>query len=196
MLLPTLRRLVAVGMDNLMNWRDRRNFLLGCIDFRYWANCLCGWGIYGKVKALVYVERETLAYREMPDPSLRPSQVLIKVDSLGICGSDVHAFLGHDDRRPAPLILGHEVAFSIFGGARDGKRVTINSLLKCGLCQACKIGWDNLCPERQILSLSPREGGFAKFVSIAQANTVTLPEWVSLEQVSLTELVACRWHAV
>ena len=132
----------------------------------------------------------------MPDPSLRPSQVLIKVDSLGICGSDVHAFLGHDDRRPAPLILGHEVAFSIFGGARDGKRVTINPLLNCGLCKACKFGRANLCPERQILSLSPREGGFAQFVSIAEANTVTVPEWVSLEQVSLTTLVACRWHAV
>ena len=45
-------------------------------------------------------------------------RILVRIDSVGICGSDMHAFLGHDDRRPAPLILGHEGARTITGGPR------------------------------------------------------------------------------
>jgi L-gulonate 5-dehydrogenase len=47
-------------------------------------------------------------------------QCLIRIDSVGICGSDMHAYLGHDERRPAPLILGHEAAGSVVDGPLDG----------------------------------------------------------------------------
>ena len=60
------------------------------------------------MRALVYVGEEQLDFREVVDPIVNSDEQLIKVDSAGICGSDMHAFLGHDERRPAPLILGHE----------------------------------------------------------------------------------------
>jgi len=59
------------------------------------------------MKALVYTGVETLAVQDMPDPRVEDGSHLIRIDSVGICGSDMHAYLGHDDRRPAPLILGH-----------------------------------------------------------------------------------------
>ena len=62
------------------------------------------------MRALVYTGRETLDYREVPEPRPEAGEVLIRVMAVGICGSDMHAFLGHDARRPAPLILGHEAA--------------------------------------------------------------------------------------
>ncbi|MFT7391830.1 MAG: threonine dehydrogenase-like Zn-dependent dehydrogenase, partial [Paracoccaceae bacterium] len=62
------------------------------------------------MKALVYTGPRALDYRDAPDPAPAPGEALLRVDAVGICGSDMHAFLGHDDRRPAPLILGHEAA--------------------------------------------------------------------------------------
>ena len=118
------------------------------------------------MKALVYTGVETLSFKDVQDPVAGNGQVLVKIDSVGICGSDMHAFLGHDARRPAPLILGHEAAGVVIGGASDGLRVTLNPLAACGHCRACSEGRDNLCPDRQIISMPPREGGFAQYVAI------------------------------
>ena len=148
------------------------------------------------MKALVYTGVETFNLCDVPDPVAGDGEVLVKIDSVGICGSDMHAFLGHDARRPAPLILGHEAAGVIVGGASDGVRVTLNPLVACGSCRACRAGRDNLCPKRQIISMPPREGGFAQFVAISEANTVAVPAVVSLEKASLAEPIACGWHAV
>ena len=67
------------------------------------------------MKALVYTGVEALSYMDVPDPTPAAGEVLVKIHASGICGSDMHAFLGHDARRPAPLILGHEAAGVIVG---------------------------------------------------------------------------------
>ena len=59
------------------------------------------------MKALVYTGPKKLVYTDVDDPAPRAGEALIDLDCSGICGSDMHAFLGHDERRPAPLILGH-----------------------------------------------------------------------------------------
>ena len=148
------------------------------------------------MKALVYDAVEKLTYRDMPDPFAGAGQSLIRVEASGICGSDMHAFLGHDERRPSPLILGHEAAGTIVGGPRDGTRVTINPLVTCGKCRACKAGRDNLCPERMIISMPPREGAFAEMVVMRDENLVTVPDDVPLRKAALAEPLACGWHAV
>lgn len=148
------------------------------------------------MKALVYTGTESLAFRDVPAPVAAGDHHLIRIDSVGICGSDMHAYLGHDERRPAPLILGHEGAGTIVGGPRDGARVTINPLVTCGTCPACVSGRDNLCETRQIISMPPREGAFAQFVAMPERNLVPVPEGFSLEKASLAEPVAVSWHAV
>lgn len=147
------------------------------------------------MKALVYTGPETLAYQDAPDPIPAADDVLVRVEAVGICGSDMHAFLGHDDRRPAPLILGHEAAGVIETGPRAGERVTVNPLATCGLCPACLAGRENICPERRILSMPPREGAFAQYVTTPEANLVTVPDAVSFDAASLAEPIACGWHA-
>ena len=147
------------------------------------------------MKALVYEGVETLAIREVPDAAPLDGEHLIKVEAVGICGSDMHAYLGHDARRPAPLILGHEAAGTIVGGARDGDRVTINPLVTCGVCPACTAGRENLCPDRQIISMQPREGAFAQYVGMPDRNLVTVPEGISLGKAALAEPLAVSWHA-
>jgi threonine dehydrogenase-like Zn-dependent dehydrogenase len=148
------------------------------------------------MKALVYTAPAALDYGDMPDPAPAQGEQLIRIDSVGICGSDMHAFLGHDDRRPAPLILGHEGAGTITGGRRDGERVTINPLVTCGTCPACTSGRDNLCATRQIISMPPREGAFAQYVAMPDRNLVQVPEGFALEAAALAEPVAVSWHAV
>ena len=148
------------------------------------------------MKALVYTGPMQLSYQDVPDPVQNDGRQLIRVDSVGICGSDMHAFLGHDARRPAPLILGHEAAGVIVGGPRDGEQVTINPLVSCGTCRACLAGRDNLCPDRQIISMPPREGAFAEWVTMPDQNLVTVPKNIPLEKAALAEPIACGWHAV
>lgn len=148
------------------------------------------------MKALVYTGVETLTYQDVPEPTVSAGQSLIRIDASGICGSDMHAFLGHDDRRPAPLILGHEAAGVVVGGPTDGRRVTINPLVSCGTCKACASGRDNLCPDRRIISMPPREGAFAELVAMRDENLVTVPDHVPLYKAALTEPLACGWHAV
>ena len=148
------------------------------------------------MKALVYTGPETQAYRDVADPTPSEGDALIKVAHTGICGSDMHAFLGHDERRPAPLILGHEVAGTVVSGPLEGKRVTVNPLVTSGTSEACLAGRDNLCPDRQIISMPPREGGFAEYLSMPAGNLVVVPDHISDAQAALAEPIACGWHAV
>jgi L-iditol 2-dehydrogenase len=144
------------------------------------------------MKALVYTGVAALELRDMPDPVAGPGEALVRIKSSGICGSDMHAFLGHDERRPAPLVLGHEAA----GLLDDGRRVTINPLVSCGTCRDCKSGRTNICAKRQIISLPPRQGAFAQAVVMPQGNLVTVPDGVSMDHAALAEPLACGWHAV
>ncbi|WP_417522744.1 zinc-dependent alcohol dehydrogenase [Marinovum sp.] len=148
------------------------------------------------MKALVYTGVETLVYRDAPDPEPQPGEALIRVESVGICGSDMHAYLGHDNRRPAPLILGHEAAGTVIAGACKGQRVTINPLVTCGQCPACEAGRENLCPARQIISMPPREGAFAELLRMPESNLIAVPYDVPLAKAALAEPLAVSWHAV
>lgn len=148
------------------------------------------------MRALVYTAPQTLEVLDRPDPRVSDGEVLIHVESVGICGSDMHAFLGHDERRPAPLILGHEVAGTIASGDRTGQRVTVNPLVTCGTCAACRSGRDNLCGTRQIISMPPREGGFAALLAMPERNLVAVPDQIAPDQAALAEPIACGWHAV
>lgn len=148
------------------------------------------------MKALVYTGVEELTYLDRPMPQAANGDVLIRIEASGICGSDMHAYLGHDDRRPAPLTLGHEAAGVVVGGPEDGRRVTINPLVACQTCSFCHQHRENLCQHRQIISMPPREGAFADYVAMPRRNLITVPGHVPLTKAALAEPIACGWHGV
>ena len=148
------------------------------------------------MKALVYEGVETLTTREVADPIPEGDEVLVRVRASGICGSDMHAYLGHDERRPAPLILGHEASGLIASGPQSGTHVTINPLVTCQTCAACLSGRTNLCANRQIISMMPRQGAFADYVVLPMRNLIVVPNHVSFQQAALAEPLACGWHTV
>ena len=147
------------------------------------------------MKALVYTGTEKLEYKNYDDPNIVNDESIVKVSASGICGSDMHAFMGHDARRPTPIILGHEASGTIVGGPRDGTLVTINPPNGCGTCHACRSGKPNICLGRQIISMPPRPGAFAEMVAIPSENLLVVPRAELLQSAALTEPLACSWHA-
>ncbi len=148
------------------------------------------------MKALMYLGPGTLEYREVPIPVAGPGELLVKVEAVGICGSDMHAYHGHDERRPPPLVLGHEAAGVIAEGPRRGLRVTINPLVTCGHCEYCVAGDTHLCGQRQIISMPPRPGAFGDYVTIPERNVVVIPDAMPFNVAALAEPLAVSWHAV
>ncbi len=148
------------------------------------------------MKALVYTGPESLDFRDVDDPAPQPGHAIVRVEAAGICGSDMHAYLGHDPRRPAPLILGHEAAGTVVSGSDEGARVVINPLVTCGTCKACRTGRANLCADRQIISMAPRPGAFAEFVAVPETNLIKIPNGTPVDEAAMIEPIACGWHAV
>ena len=123
------------------------------------------------MKALVLTEYKKLEYTDVPDPEIGPDEVLIRVKSCGICGSDVHGYDGSTGRRRPPVIMGHEASGIIerigesVKGWQPGDRVTFDSTIYCNECESCRRGYVNLCSNRKVVGVScedyRQDGAFA-----------------------------------
>lgn len=147
------------------------------------------------MKALVYTGTQSLAYREEPDPQAADNESLVKIQASGICGSDMHAWHGHDPRRIPPLILGHELAGIVQNGPLSGRRVAINPLITCGSCTHCIAAMPNLCSKRDLLGLG-RAGGYAELICAPDSHLFPLPDTLSDVHASLMEPTAVSLHAI
>ncbi len=151
------------------------------------------------MQALVYTDTQKLIYREEKNPKLINGESIVKVSASGICGSDMHAYHGKDERRIPPLILGHEVSGIIDKGKEIGKKVVLNPLITCGSCGYCKNGREHLCSKRIILGMNKpieRQGGFADYVSIPDKNIYELPKNLNMHEAPIAEPCAVALHAV
>ena len=147
------------------------------------------------MKALVYTAPNEVTWRDEPDPVPAAGEELLAIDAVGICGSDMHAFHGHDPRRNPPLILGHELAGTIVGGPRSGTRVTANPLIHCGACDYCVQGRDNLCSNRTMVGMT-RPGAYAELMTIPARSLVDIPQDMPARTAALTEPAATALHAI
>ncbi len=151
------------------------------------------------MQALVYTDTKKLIYREEKNPKLVNGESIIKVSASGICGSDMHAYHGQDNRRIPPLILGHEISGVIDKGKEIGKKVVLNPLITCGSCDYCKNKREHLCGKRIILGMNrpiERQGGFAEYVSIPDKNIYELPKNLNMKEAPIAEPCAVALHAV
>ena len=150
------------------------------------------------MRALTYIAPHQMQLENrQPAVPIDSSELLINIAHVGICGSDMHAYLGHDERRPPPLILGHEASGIVMSdGPLHAQPVAINPLVVCGACSACGSGHDNLCAQRQIISMPPREGAFAEQLYMPPRNLTVVPDLTPLWHGALCEPMACGWHAV
>lgn len=148
------------------------------------------------MRASVLVEKGRLRVEEVPVPELAADQVLVRIASVGVCGSDVHYFqhgrIG-DFVLNSPMILGHEAAGTIVAvgsgvpADRVGQRVAIEPQRACRVCEQCKHGRYNLCPYIEFYATPPIDGAFAQYQAIQADYAFPIPDSMSMEAAALCE---------
>ena len=155
------------------------------------------------MKAAVLTKPKTIEIQEIPDPKPKPHEVLIRVKTVGICGSDLHYYEhGRIGTQVVeyPFILGHEVGGEIVEvgseveGFKPGEKIAIEPQQTCGKCEFCKSGRYNLCPHVKFLATPPINGAFAEYITHPADMTFTLPDTMDYEQGALLEPLAIGFH--
>ena len=129
-----------------------------------------------------------------------PDDVLIQVRTVGICGSEVHAFFGTHPTRHAPVILGHETAGDVIavGPAvthfKPGDRVLVDPQWTCGKCEFCRRGEINLCPSKKVLGTQSWPGAFGEYFIAPEEAVFALPTNLTYAQGSLVEPLTVGVH--
>ncbi len=142
--------------------------------------------------------------RDIEVPELREQDVLVKLEYVGICGSDVH-YLEHgkigDFVVNGDFILGHECAGTIVevGGAvknlKVGDRVALEPGITCGHCEFCKTGRYNLCPDVEFLATPPYHGSLMNYIAFPENMCFKLPDNITTKEGALVEPLAVGMHA-
>ena len=147
------------------------------------------------MRALYYIGTKKSELREVDAPSPKEGEVLIEVSHCGICGSDMHAWHGLDERRMPPIILGHEAVGIAQSGKYKGKRVAVNPLHTCGECKHCIAGDAHLCVSRRMISMQ-LPGAIAEQCIADEANLYPIDDALADEDAALCEPLAVCVHAI
>ena len=147
------------------------------------------------MKALVYTAPLEMTYMDQISPEPTNGDALIRIDAVGICGSDMHAYQGHDPRRVPPMVLGHEVSGLVEIGSQVGRRVILNPLITCGVCHYCRTGRENICSDRTMIGMT-RPGGYAESVTLPEQCLVYVDEQMDPIKAALTEPAATGLHGL
>lgn len=153
------------------------------------------------MKALVYEGPRQLSLKEVDIPAPGPGEIIVKVEAVGICGSELEGYLGHSSVRKAPLVMGHEFAGEVAWRAEDavripiGRKVVVNPLISCGQCSKCREGKPNICRDRRIIGIH-RPGAFAEYVAVPESSVRAVPQQMDAALASLAEPLAVCVHAL
>jgi len=142
---------------------------------------------------------------ERPRPTPGPGEVLLKVASVGVCGSDVHYYVEGcigDQVVTDPIIMGHEFSALVAGlgagveGLETGQLVAVEPAIPCGVCEPCQHGHPNLCPNVRFCGTPPIDGVFAEYAVMPAENCFPLPEGFSPAEGAMLEPLGVAIHAV
>ena len=147
------------------------------------------------MKALVYTGTEASEIRGVDAPVAGVGESIVDISFCGICGSDMHAWHGHDERRIPPLVLGHEAVGVVREGPLTGRRVAINPLISCLECSDCLAGDHHLCSSRELIGMR-YPGAFAEQVRVPDRNLTALDDSLSFEVAALAEPTAVAVRVV
>ena len=158
------------------------------------------------MKALVLTEYNHFELQDLDQPTPASHEVLVRVQAVGICGSDVHGMDGSTGRRVPPIVMGHEasgIITNVGADVRDwsvGDRVTFDSTVYQLDDWYSRRGLYNLSDGREVVGVSTpqfhRNGAFAEFVTVPQHILYAIPDGVSFTQAALVEPVAVALHAL
>ena len=158
----------------------------------------------GMMKVAVMEGIEKMGYTQRPIPTPADNEVLVKLDYVGICGSDIHYYetgaIGPYVVEP-PCVLGHEpggVVVEIGKNVKHlkvGDKVALEPGKTCGHCEFCREGKYNLCPDVIFFATPPVDGVFQEYVAHEADLCFKLPENVDTMEGALIEPLAVGFHA-
>ncbi|HEX5502825.1 MAG TPA: alcohol dehydrogenase catalytic domain-containing protein [Thermomicrobiales bacterium] len=159
-----------------------------------------GAGLPATMRAAVLRGPREITVERVPTPAPGPDDVLVAVEAVGLCGSDLHLYTGE---RPAatPVILGHEIVGRIVAAGprapagRVGERVAVEPNIPCGDCARCARGLGRICARKVSLGLT-RPGGLAEYVAAPAGFAWPIPDDLPLADAATIEPAAVAVHAV
>jgi len=148
------------------------------------------------MKALSLIEAGNARIVDVSIPKMGSGDVLLKVEMVGLCGTDLNSFRGRNPLITYPRILGHEIAAIVLEGDSSipaGTRVTVSPYTSCGECSACRRGRHNACRNNQTLGVQ-RDGALTEFLAVPASKVYasTLP----LKHLCLVEPLTVGFHAI
>jgi (R,R)-butanediol dehydrogenase/meso-butanediol dehydrogenase/diacetyl reductase len=154
------------------------------------------------MKAAILHGPKKLLIEEVPDPSPGPAELILKVESCGICGSDLH-MSDVPFGLPPSIVMGHEfsgvveeVGKEAASRFRVGERVCAMPMIGCGRCGPCVTGDGTQCATIQTTGLGQIPGAYAEYVRVGMHETLRLPDGVDHRQGAMVEPLAVGLHAV
>jgi threonine dehydrogenase-like Zn-dependent dehydrogenase len=154
-----------------------------------------------QMHALVFEAARRIVWREWPRPSqLEPGWALVRTRAVGICGSDIHGYLGEGGRRLPPLIMGHEAVGTVVALGKTakqlqvGNRVCLQPVFACGDCDRCLAGLPQCCVRREFFG-GTRHGAMCEFFPAPARCLIPAPGTLDDSEVTLAEPAAVAWRA-
>jgi threonine dehydrogenase-like Zn-dependent dehydrogenase len=149
------------------------------------------------LKALVIKQPGQAVVEEIPNPTCPGDHVLLKVEMVGLCGSDLNSFRGKNPMVTFPRIPGHEVAATIVEGSNDphllpGTHVTMSPYTSCGQCASCRRQRPNACQFNQTLGVQ-RDGAMTEFITMPAEKL--FPASLGIKELCLVEPLSVGFHA-
>lgn len=151
------------------------------------------------MKTLICTRPGNLEYSQSEKPVLTPGNAIIRIQRIGICGTDLHAFEGTQPYFNYPRILGHELAGELIEidtapGFTPGETVTFIPYFRCGTCIACRSGKPNCCTHLRVSGVHI-DGGMVEYLSVPSYSLVH-GDGLSVDALALIEPLAVGAHGV
>jgi len=151
------------------------------------------------MQAVVCRKPGEVAIEYRPEPQMNPSEVLVGVRRIGICGTDFHIYEGSHPYLEYPRVMGHELSGEVLetppaSAFKRGQVVVVNPYLSCGTCVACRKGKPNCCVRIAVLGVHC-DGGMCERISVPERNLYPA-SGLSLDQAASVEFLAIGAHAV
>lgn len=140
------------------------------------------------------------AEKNAREPEAGPGEALIRMERIGVCGSDFHAFAGKHPIYTYPRVLGHELSGVVVeipandSGIHPGDRCAIEPYISCGTCRACLRGRNNCCQNLRVVGIHV-DGGMQEYLAVP-VHLLHKSESLSLDQLALVETLGIGAHAV
>jgi L-iditol 2-dehydrogenase len=155
-----------------------------------------------KMKAALVTDVHKVSIQEIDRPVVKDDEVLIKVKTVGVCGSDLHLFRGTHAFRKPPAILGHEIAGDVVEIGKSvktvsiGDRVTVEPQYGCGDCEFCRQGLVNLCNSKVVPGTAKWIGVFVQYFNAPEKTIYQLNDAVSYKMGTMIEPLAVAVRAL